>query len=196
MRLPRARTAAPRGDRAGGSASSSGRLEPERLAGNTLDVWRGGGVRADGAGELADAHSDERSVEPLAIALELERPTDELEAERRRLGMDAVRPPDRHGRAMLVRAHVDRADGAFHALGDQFTCRLHGRARARCRGRRRRSARSGTSAPPARGPPRPRRRTRRRRGSSSARARRRAAASGTRARSRTARALGAGTVPT
>ena len=89
------------------------RLEPEPLAGDPLDLGIGGRVRADGARELADAHPLERARDPGPVALERERPAGELEPERRRLGVDAVRPPDRDRLAMLLRSGDDRREGAL-----------------------------------------------------------------------------------
>ena len=51
------------------------RLEPEPLARRTLDLRVGGGVRADGARELAHAQPLERPDEALAVAVEPEAPT-------------------------------------------------------------------------------------------------------------------------
>ena len=99
------------------------RLEPEPLAGDPLDLGIGGGVGADRAGQLADADPLERARDPDAVALERERPAGELEAERRRLGVDAVRPADR-----------DRLAGAPRPARSQR------RARAR--------ARRGSARPP------------------------------------------------
>ena len=50
------------------------RLEAEPLARDALDLRLGGGVRADGAGQLADAQPLDRVHEPLAVAVERERP--------------------------------------------------------------------------------------------------------------------------
>ena len=64
-------------------------------------------VGADGARELADAHALERPREPLAVAVELERPARELRAEGDRLGVDAVRAADHRRRAVLLGAAHD-----------------------------------------------------------------------------------------
>ena len=71
------------------------RLEPEPLAGDPLDLGIRGRVGADRARELADPHAFERPSDAGAVALEREGPAGELEAEGRRLGVDAVRAPDR-----------------------------------------------------------------------------------------------------
>ena len=78
------------------------RLEAEPLAGDPLDLGIGCRVRADGAGELADAHPFERSGDAGAVTLEGEGPAGELEAEGRRLRVDAVGAADRQGLAMLL----------------------------------------------------------------------------------------------
>ena len=75
---------------------------PSALARDPLDVRVGGCVRADGAGELSDPQLLERSREAAAAAVELERPAGELEAERRRLGVDAVGAADLERSAVLL----------------------------------------------------------------------------------------------
>ena len=92
------------------------RFEPEPLAGDPLDLGVGRRVRADRARELADAHSFEGAVDAGAIPLERERPAGELEPERRRLGVDSVRAPDRDRVAMLLGPGDDRREGALDAL--------------------------------------------------------------------------------
>ena len=89
------------------------RLEPEPLAGDPLDLRIGRRVGADGAGELADAHPLERARDAGAVALERERPAGELEPERRRLGVDAVRAPDRERVAVLLGAGDDGGERAL-----------------------------------------------------------------------------------
>jgi hypothetical protein len=66
-------------------------LEPEPLARDPLDLRLDVRVRADGAGELADAIRLERAHDSVSCAVELERPAGELPAERRGLGVDSVR---------------------------------------------------------------------------------------------------------
>ena len=88
------------------------RLEPEPLAGDPLDLRVGRRVRADGAGELADAQSLERALDAGAVAVELERPAGQLQAERRRLGVHAVRAPDRERVAVLLGSRDDRGERA------------------------------------------------------------------------------------
>jgi hypothetical protein len=80
------------------------RLETEALARDALELGIGRGVRADRAGELADAHSLERPRDAARGAGELERPAGELEPERRRLGVDAVRAADLQRLAVLLGA--------------------------------------------------------------------------------------------
>ena len=110
--------------------------------------------------------------QPGAVAVELQRPQRDLGAERRRLGVDAVRAPDHH-RVEVRAGHVDerrqqRVGRRQHEVGGV----AHAPSTARCRRRRTTSGRSGsTSRPARRWRPGRRRRTRRRRGRSCARAR-------------------------
>ena len=71
-----------------------------------------GRVGADGAGDRARRGLRERALEPLDVAMRLEREAGELEAERRRLGVDAVRAPDAERRGVLARALGDAAASA------------------------------------------------------------------------------------
>src|SRR5205085_9421572 len=57
------------------------RLEAEPLAGDPLDLRVDRCIRADGAGELADAHAVERPLETDVVAIELEGPAGELQPE-------------------------------------------------------------------------------------------------------------------
>ncbi len=86
------------------------RLEPEPLAGDALDLGIEAAVGADRARELADAVRLERPHEPRAVAVELERPAGELPAERRRLGVDAVRAADADRAPVLLGAADDRVE--------------------------------------------------------------------------------------
>src|SRR6185295_11592004 len=91
--LERGRDAGERGQHGGVTIAledlgrAGGRLETERPTRAPLDVRSRGGIRADRPRQLAHTHSRERGVEPVAIALELEGPTDQLQPERRRFGM-------------------------------------------------------------------------------------------------------------
>ena len=96
------------------------RLEAEALARDPLELGIGGGVRPDGAGELADAHPLERARDALPPARELERPAGELEPERRRLGVDAVRAADLERRAVLLGARDDRGEGVVEPGEDEL----------------------------------------------------------------------------
>ncbi len=91
------------------------RLEAQPLARDPLDLRVGRRVRADGPGELPDAKSLERALDADAVAVELERPARQLQAERRRLGVDAVRTPDRERVAVLLGARDDRIERACRA---------------------------------------------------------------------------------
>ena len=152
-------------------------LEPEPLARDALDLGIDRRVVPDRAGELPDPHARERGREPLTVALELERPDGELEAERRRLGVNAVRAADRQRQPVLLGALHDRVEGAVDPGQDE----LAGRADLE-RERRVDDVRRGQPVvEPAPGGPevarRRRRRTRPGRGGSSARSPRRAPAS-------------------
>ena len=86
------------------------RLEAEPLARDALELGVGRGVRPDRARELADAHPLERARDALPVARELERPAGELQPERRRLGVDAVRAADLERLAVLLGARHDRGE--------------------------------------------------------------------------------------
>ena len=88
-------------------------LEPEPLAREALELRVGRRVGADRAGELADAHRLERVPRSRSRrALELERPAGELEAEGRRLGVNAVRPADADVVAVVLRPLEHRVQRA------------------------------------------------------------------------------------
>ena len=78
-------------------------LEPEPAADVGFDLrWQ---VRkgADRAGDLADADRRARAAHAFDVPIELRVPERELQAERHRLGVDAVRPADHRRRTMLDR---------------------------------------------------------------------------------------------
>ena len=64
--------------------------EAEALAGERLDARVDVRVGADRAGELADRDAARAPAQPLAVAVELVRPAEQLEPERRRLRVHAV----------------------------------------------------------------------------------------------------------
>ena len=107
-------------------------LEPEALAGHTLDLGVDRRVVADRAGELPDAHALERKCDALASAVELERPDRELEAERRRLGVYAVGAADRDRQPVLLGSRQDGVEGAVEPGEDQLPRSPRSAARARC----------------------------------------------------------------
>ena len=170
-------------------------LEAQRLARDALDIRRRGRVGPDRTRELAHAHSGECVVEPATVALELERPAQQLETEGRRLGMDSVRPADRDRVAVLLRAGDDRLERAVDPIADQRSRVLHRERESGVEHVRRGEA----VVEPAALRPELRRDASTKaatswfvvRSSSATRS-----GLGTRARSRTARALLAGTVPT
>ena len=85
------------------------------------------------------------SREPLGVALGLEREAGELDAERRRLGLDAVGAPDAHRLDVLAGPLGQRARRARRRRRRRSRRRRGSAAPARCRARRRTSARSGSS---------------------------------------------------
>ena len=95
------------------------RVEPQPFAGDSLDLRVGRGVGPDGAGELADPHPLQRVLKAVAVAVELERPDGELEAEGRRLRVHAVRAADLERLAVLLRQRHDRREGALDPGEDQ-----------------------------------------------------------------------------
>jgi hypothetical protein len=70
-------------------------------------------------------------LEPAPVALELERPPEQLEAERRRLGVHAVRAADGHGVAVLFGTYDDRVRRASEAA----THKRSGALQRECEGR-------------------------------------------------------------
>ena len=100
-------------------------LEAQTLAREPLELRAGGRVRADGAGELADPHPLERTIEARTPAIELERPAGELQPERRRLGMDAVRAAHDQRPAVLLGPGDDGFEGAVEALDEERSGLAH-----------------------------------------------------------------------
>ena len=173
-----------------GAGSSPSRSQATR---STSGI--GGGVGADGARELADAHPLERPSDARAVALERERPAGELEPERGRLGVDAVSTPDRQRVAVLLGARDDGGEGTVEPAEDQRAGIADLQRERRVERRPTTSARSGTSALPRRAPRRRRRRTRRRRGGSRASISATRSGVGASARSRIASIASRGTTP-
>ena len=196
------RPRAPRCGRGGGSRSRTGRATSRRARARTSSsAWRsraitcvesGSGSRPSRSQAMRSTSGSSAAYVPtvpeswptrfassarasrVAVAVELERPAGELPAERRRLGVDAVRAADADRAAVLLGAAHDGVERAVEPGEDQLRRRPGSAARARCRRRPRRSGRSAPSGPPGRAARRRRRRTRRCRGRSSARSRRRA----------------------
>src|SRR6266511_5495063 len=88
-------------------------LEAETLARDALDLRVDRGVLADGSRELANAHPLERACDAPTCAVELERPDGKLQAEGRRLRVDAVCAAD--GQRQLV-FFCARDDGREYTL--------------------------------------------------------------------------------
>ena len=95
-------------------------LEAEPLAGNALDLRFDRRIVADNARQLADPHAFERLLDAGAGPIELECPDRELEAERRRLGVDAVCSADRQCEPMLLRPGNHGGERATDAFEDQL----------------------------------------------------------------------------
>ena len=114
--------------------------ETEPLACDPLDLRSRRSVGADGARELADAQPHERAFEPLSIALELEDPTEQLQPERRRLGVHAVRSPDGDRVAMLLGTRECGLRRMVEALENQLAGALNGQRERRVEHVRRREA--------------------------------------------------------
>ena len=112
------------------------RQQPQLRADRLLDLRRQVREGAHRARELAEGDRGPGAVEPRELALQLGVPERQLQAERHRLGVDAVRAPD-HRRVLV-------AEGAL-------ANRVHQLERARpARGRRRRASGSRARCPPRR----------------------------------------------
>ena len=118
-RREQGRVAIARDDLRGGGLD----VEAEALERDRLDARVDVPVRADGAGELADGDAAQGVGEPLAVAVELEPPAEQLEAERRRLGVHAVRATHARRVAVLLGARADGVERAVDA-GEQQLARL------------------------------------------------------------------------
>ena len=92
---------------------------PMPLAREPLELGVGCGVGTDGARELADAHPLERARDPLPGARQFEGPAGELEPERRRLGVHAVRAADLQRLAVLLRPCRNGGEGAVEPGEDE-----------------------------------------------------------------------------
>ena len=95
-------------------------LETQALAGDPLDLGIDRGVIADRARELSDPHAFQCLRDAALRTIELEGPDRELEAERRRLRMDAVRAADRQRQPMLVCPLHHRLERPVDPREDQF----------------------------------------------------------------------------
>ena len=95
------------------------RLQPKAFARDPLDLGVDRRVLADGSGELADAHAFERACDARASTVELERPDRELEAERRRLGVHAVRAADAERQPVLLRACRDHRERSVETVAQE-----------------------------------------------------------------------------
>jgi hypothetical protein len=125
------------------------RLEPEPFAGEALELRARRRIGPHGSGELAHAKPLDRPRDPLAVAVEREGPAGELEPERRRLGVHAVRATDHERVAVLLGACRDGAEGTVEALEHERARLLHGQGERRVEhvGRRQAVVEPATFAP-------------------------------------------------
>ena len=79
----------------------------------------------DRAGDLADADDLPGAQQPIQIALQLGVPQRQLDAERHRLGMDAVGAANHRGAAVLLGARPYRVERAGQILDDQVAGFTH-----------------------------------------------------------------------
>jgi hypothetical protein len=96
---------------------TSSRSRPRALQHARLELGAGRRVGADGAGDRADGDLREGALQAQRVAVGLEGKARELHAERRRLGVDAVRAPHAQRVRVLARARVrapPRARGRPH----------------------------------------------------------------------------------
>ena len=92
--------------------------EPQAREHAQLEVGTRGRVGADGAGDRADVRLVEGELQALGVAVRLECEAGELDAERGRLGVDAVGAPDAQRERVLARARSERGDELARA-GDE-----------------------------------------------------------------------------
>ena len=142
-----------------GSRSSPSRSSTR--SSNSGEVAR---VGADRAGDRADDACANARSRRSTLRARLHREAGELDAERRRLGVHAVRAPDADGVDVLARALGERGDELARAAQHDLARRAQLQRRARCRARRWTSGRSGSSGRRRRPTRSARRRTPRRRG--------------------------------
>ena len=144
-----ARAAAWRAGRGGSPASRRPRAPGRAPQGEVLDrggrSWRRCRRRRTACRPRTPL---EGGGQPVAVAAELGHPAQQLEPEGGRLGVDAVRPADGRGVAVLLGAHSTARSARSTARQQQLTGVAQLQRRARCRRRPTRSARSGTTAPP------------------------------------------------
>src|SRR5207244_12560923 len=94
-------------------------LQPKVFADQPLELRVARGVGPDGSGELPDEHPLQREREPRPAAVELEGPPGQLDAERRRLGVYAVRARDHRRAPVLEGAADDCRERTLDPLEDQ-----------------------------------------------------------------------------
>ena len=132
------------------------RRQPQRRECLCLDLRTELRVGADGAGDLARRDVVRWRPEAAStVAVELERPAGELEAEGDRLGVDRVRPAHHHGAGVLPGPSGQQGDQLVERRPGWPARRCGTGARARYRPRRCSSARSAASGLPGRRSRRP-----------------------------------------
>ena len=147
-------------------------LQPQPRQHARLEVRARRRVRPDRAADRPGRGLREGALEPLEVAVRLEGEAGELDAERRRLGVDAVRAPDADRVDVRAACAASAADQLARALDDDLAggAQLQGQRGVEHVGRGQAEV---DPAPGRAGASRPaRRRRRRRRGRSPARARR------------------------
>ena len=101
------------------------RLEPEAAADVRFDRRRQVRKRADRARELADGHRLAGTAHPRHVSRQLRVPQRELQTERHRLRVNAVRAADHRRAAMLLGALPDRLHQAVETREDQVAGLAH-----------------------------------------------------------------------
>ena len=101
------------------------RREAELLADHLLDLRINIRIRTDGARELADGDDFLRVLDTLDVALDLRAPEQELQAERHRLRVDAVRAADARRMLELHRAAAQHLVERLEILEDDVAGVAH-----------------------------------------------------------------------
>ena len=117
--------------------------QAERRADLVFEIGRNMGVRADRSGDLADRHVLAGKVEAALVAAQFVVPDGELEAERRRFGVDAVGAADHDRVFVLDRLLADDLDQTSRVRDRAAVRPRSSGSRGRCRPHRSWSGRDG-----------------------------------------------------